>query len=79
MFATIVATILVLFVLFALMALGVIFANKPIKGSCGGLGAVGFKEGCDICGGQPSACDSKQNTATAKATTYKAVDLTQQQ
>ena len=33
-----------------LMAVGVMFANRPIKGSCGGLNAIdGLTGACDIC------------------------------
>lgn len=42
----------------SLMAVGVIFANKPIKGTCGGLNALGLKEGCEICGDDRSKCES---------------------
>jgi len=42
------------------MAVGVIFSNKPIKGSCGGLSAVGVDGECEICGGDPQKCDEEQ-------------------
>ena len=42
----------------AIMSVGVVFANKPIKGSCGGFNALGMKEGCEICGGDQDKCES---------------------
>jgi hypothetical protein len=44
-------TFLVMLTVVAAMAIGVILSNKPIKGSCGGLSALGMKESCMVCGG----------------------------
>lgn len=44
-------TFAVLSVVIIAMSIGVIVANKPIKGSCGGLASLGLKEDCPICGG----------------------------
>lgn len=57
MLSTIIAAIVLFGVLFAAMAIGVIFANKPIKGSCGGIGATGVDSECEICGGNPKRCE----------------------
>ncbi len=56
MLTTLVVAILLFLLLFAGMAIGVIFSNKPVKGSCGGLGAAGLKGDCDICGGDRDRC-----------------------
>lgn len=45
--------------LFAAMAVGVIVANKPLKGSCGGLNALGMKKDCDLCGGDDDECERR--------------------
>jgi uncharacterized protein len=67
MIETIIASILVFGILIAAMAVGVIFSNKPIKGSCGGLNALGMKENCEICGGEPSKCDEQVKASAGKA------------
>jgi len=41
------------------MAVGVMFGRQPIKGSCGGMSAVGIDAECEICGGNPARCDAQ--------------------
>ncbi|MEH6617299.1 MAG: (Na+)-NQR maturation NqrM [Porticoccus sp.] len=49
----------VLLLIMAGMAIGVIMGRKPLKGSCGGVGAaLGEKDyTCDLCGGDPNKCE----------------------
>ncbi len=61
------------------MAVGVIFSNKPIKGSCGGLSAVGIDGECEICGGDIEKCEQEQERKAnedAKQKTELAYDAT---
>ena len=44
-----------LFIMLA-MAVGVIFGRPPFKGSCGGLGAVGINQDCELCRGDRGIC-----------------------
>lgn len=60
MMATIIAAVVFMGLIVAAMAVGVIFADKPIKGSCGGLNAIGMKEDCEICGGNDDVCEEQQ-------------------
>ena len=50
---------LVMGLVMAAMAVGVINGRSPIKGSCGGMGAVGIDTACEICGGDPQRCDEE--------------------
>ncbi len=62
--ATLIFSFLILLLVIAGMAVGVILGRAPIKGSCGGLGAVGVNGDCGICGGNPAKCEvevQKQN------------------
>ena len=63
---TFVLALLVFMAIVAPMAVGVIFDRAPIKGSCGGLGAVGIDQGCEICGGDPQQCESIMEPAPVR-------------
>ena len=52
-------SVLVVGLVIAGMAIGVIMGGQPIKGSCGVMGALGIDTACDICGGDPQRCDEE--------------------
>jgi len=56
-------TVILAFVLMVLlvagMAIGVMLGRKPISGSCGGMKALGMNMECEICGGDPARCESE--------------------
>jgi uncharacterized protein len=54
---TLIASFVILLLVVAGMAVGVIFGRQPIKGSCGGLNNVGIDQSCELCGGNPAKCE----------------------
>ena len=52
-------SLLVICLVMAGMAVGVMNGRAPIKGSCGGMGALGIDTACDLCGGDPRRCDEE--------------------
>lgn len=57
------ATFLVVFaamvIFVVLMSVGMFLGRPPIKGSCGGMSALGMEVACDICGGDQEICDTQ--------------------
>ncbi|MFK7830403.1 MAG: (Na+)-NQR maturation NqrM [Congregibacter sp.] len=51
---------LIMLLIVAGMAVGAMAGRGPLKGSCGGLAAVGIEGRCDICGDDPSLCDEQK-------------------
>lgn len=52
-------SMLVIGLVMAGMAVGVLAGRAPIKGSCGGMGSLGIDTACEICGGDPQRCDEE--------------------
>lgn len=61
-----VITFFVLLLIVAGMSISVIMGRKPITGSCGGVGkALGEPDYvCELCGGDESKCEEKQQAKT---------------
>ena len=52
---TVYLSIIIVALAFFGLSIGVIFNNKPIQGSCGGVGA---DDSCTICGGDQQKCEN---------------------
>lgn len=73
MLTTFLISVVIILLMMALMAVGVIAGREPIKGSCGGLNKLGLRDGdCPVCGGNPAKCENEN--ATANSTTSLARD-----
>ena len=62
-------TLAIMTCLVAAMSVGVILGRKPLKGTCGGMSALGLDTNCDICGGDPQKCDEEQDRVAASGKT----------
>ncbi|MGK0445719.1 MAG: hypothetical protein ACJA1U_002670 [Bermanella sp.] len=60
-----------------LMAVGVLFGQKPISGSCGGMSAIGMESACDVCGGDKQKCDTEKKKVAGQVTADLAYDASQ--
>ncbi|HBV77587.1 MULTISPECIES: (Na+)-NQR maturation NqrM [Vibrio] len=56
-------TFLVFLAVIAAMSVGYIFQKKVVKGSCGGLGAVGVDKVCNC----PEPCDARKKREAREA------------
>ncbi len=54
--ATIVLSVVIALLVFAGMAVGLMFGRQPIKGSCGGMSAMSGGGSCSVCGDDPAKC-----------------------
>ena len=66
-------TLAIMLVLVAGMAVGVLAGRSPIKGSCGGMGALGIDTECEICGGDPNKCETSDSPPKNSKLPYDAM------
>ncbi len=69
---TVLLAFLIMLLLVAGMAVGVVFGRKPISGSCGGMKALGMDMACEICGGDPDRCETTESAGAASRPTSRA-------
>lgn len=76
MMSTFVITFFVLLAVIIAMSVGVLTGRKPIKGSCGGVGAALNEPDyiCDVCGNDPNKCEEQQggNASRPEPLAYEA-------
>ena len=66
---------IILIVVVAGMAIGVMRGRPPIAGSCGGLNNLGVDGACEICGGNPEKCEQADPSPPASgANFFNAID-----
>lgn len=65
--AVFIGSLLVFALVIAAMAVGVMAGRSPIKGSCGGLGNLGVRGACEICGGDFRRCEQQGGNPDAVA------------
>lgn len=76
---TFLLSFVLLLMVMAAMAIGVIIQGKPIKGSCGGIASLGMGKACDICGGNTKKCEEETKKQAAElGDTSLAYDATKQ-
>jgi hypothetical protein len=66
-------TLTIMLVIVAGMAVGVLAGRSPIKGSCGGMGALGINTECEICGGDPNKCETSEQPQKPSQLPYDAM------
>lgn len=73
--ATFLAVFAFMLIVVAAMAVGVMFGRKPLKGSCGGMAALGMETECDVCGGDKNRCEKEVDAAKSSRPSKQATDL----
>jgi hypothetical protein len=63
-------TFIIMGLIMAGMAIGAMAGRGPLKGSCGGLSAVGIEGRCEICGDDPSRCEEQGDGAAGGRTSF---------
>lgn len=63
-------SMLVFVFVIAAMAVGVMAGRSPIKGSCGGISALGEKGACEICGGDTQRCQEQTGVSSRGVRNY---------